>query len=75
MGPSSDGNGECYTVQLDGSDISPRAQKVISIPLRLDVGIDNLHSNQTILQQTFTMRWRHNVEHECRLTNLAEVTE
>ena len=75
MDPSSDSDGECFTVQLDGSDSSPRAQKVMSTPLRLEVGIDDLHSNQTILRQTFTMRRHRNVEIDCRLVNLAEVIE
>jgi hypothetical protein len=72
---SSDSDGECFTVQLDGSDSCPRAQKVISIPLRLGIGTDDLHSNQTILRQTFAMRRYHNVEHDCRLANLTEVIE
>jgi hypothetical protein len=38
--PLSDGDGKCFTVQLDGSDNFPRAQKVISTPLHLSVGID-----------------------------------
>jgi hypothetical protein len=73
--PSGDSDGECFTVQLDGSDSFPRAQKVISIPLRLDVGIDNLHSDQTILRQTFTMRRHHDVQHGCRLMTPAEVID
>lgn len=72
---SHDSDGECSTVQLDGSDSFPRAQKVISIPLCLDdiVGIDDLYSEQTILRQTFTMRRHHNMEHDCRLMNSVEV--
>ena len=58
------GDDECFTVQLNGRDSSPRAQKVISIPLRLNVGIDDLHSNQTVFRPTFTMREYHNVEHD-----------
>jgi hypothetical protein len=77
MDTSSDSDGECFTVQLDGSDSCPRAQKVISIPLCLGIGTDasDLHSNQTTLRQTFTMRRHHNVEHDRRLANLAEVIE
>jgi hypothetical protein len=45
MDSTADGDGECFTVQLDGSDSSPKAQKVVSITLRLDVGTDVLHSN------------------------------
>lgn len=41
MEPSSDSDDEYFTVQLDGSDGSPRVQKVISSPLRLDSGIDD----------------------------------
>ena len=63
MDPSSDGDGECFTVRIDGRD-SSKAQKVISIPLHLDVGIDDLHSNQTIFHPTFTMREYHNVKHD-----------
>jgi len=73
MDPSSDGDGKCFTVQLDGSDSTPRAQKVIST-LRLDVGPDDLHSNKTILRLTFTTR-RYNVERDGRLTSLAKAIE
>ena len=67
--PSSDSDDEYFTMQLDGSDSFPRAQKVVSFPLRLDVGIDNPHSDQTILRQTFAMRRHHNVQHGCKLMN------
>jgi hypothetical protein len=75
MDPSNDGDhGEHFVVQLDGSDRSPRALKVTSISLRLDVGTDDLHSNKTLLRQTFTTR-RYNVERDGRLTSLAKVIE
>jgi hypothetical protein len=74
MDPSNDGDGEHIVVQLKGSDRSPRAPKVTSISLHLDVGTDDLHSNKTILRQTFTMR-RYNVERDGRLTSLAKAIE
>ena len=43
------------------------------ILLYLNIGAD-LHSNQTILQQRFTMRC-YNLEHNGRLTNLAKAIE
>ena len=61
---------EHSVVQLNGSDRSPRVPKVTSTSLRLDVGTDDLYSNKTILQQTFTMR-RYTVERDGRLTSLA----
>jgi hypothetical protein len=67
---------ECLSVQLDGSDMCPSAPKVTihSSPcVRVDVSAD-LHSNQTILRQRFTMR-RYNLEHDGRLTNLAKAIE
>jgi hypothetical protein len=73
---SSDDDDECFAVQLDGSGMYPRTQKVIrssSIPLRLDVGAD-LHSDQTILRQRFPMR-RYNLERDGRLTNLTKAIE
>jgi hypothetical protein len=48
-------------------------QRLPSIPLLVDVSAD-LHSNQTILRQRFTMR-RYNPEHDGRLTNLAKAIE
>jgi len=74
MDPSNDGDGDHFVVELHGSDWSPRAPKVTFISLHLDVGADNLHSNKTILRQTFTTR-RYNVERDGRLTSLSKVIE
>jgi hypothetical protein len=74
MDPSNDGDGEHFVVQLNGSERSPRAPKVTSISLHLDVGTDKLYSNETIFRQTFTPR-RYKVERDGRLTSLAKAIE
>lgn len=51
--PPSDGDGECFTAQLDGSDSSPRAPKVIFIPLSLDVDIDDRLTNSARVKSEF----------------------
>ena len=65
---------EHFMVQLNGSDRSPRAPKVTSTSLRLDVGTDDLYSNKTTLRQMFTMR-HYTVERDGRLTSLVKAIE
>jgi len=68
---------DCFSVQLDGSDMFPKASKVSiyasdrpSLLVLTCIPI----SNQTILRQRFTMR-RYNLEHDGRLTNLVKTME
>ena len=68
-----DDDDECFSVQLDSSDMCPRAHKVAISCSRLDVSID-LCFNQTILRQRFAMR-RYNLEQDGRLTHLAKAKE
>lgn len=74
MDPSYDCDVEHFVVQLNGSDRSPRAPKVTSTSLRLDVGTDDMYSNKTIFRQTFTMR-RYTVERDGRLTSLTNAIQ
>lgn len=65
---------ECFSEQLDCSNMAPSAKTVIYYQrLYLRICAEPL-SSQTALQQRFTMR-RYNIDSDGRLTNLAKAME
>jgi hypothetical protein len=72
---SASDNEDCFSVQLEGSDMSPKAPKVASNRIYVcHDGCPYLHSIQTILRKRFPMR-RYNLEQDGRLTNLVKAME
>jgi hypothetical protein len=63
---------DCDSVQLEGSDVTPRAAKVCFYLFQTNIGLTSV--TQTILRQRFTMR-RYNLEKDGRLTNQLKAME
>ena len=70
--PSYHDDDDCDSVQLEGSDLTPRAAKVSFIYFKTNIRLTC--ATQTILRQRFTMR-RYNLEKDGRLTNQLRAME